>query len=201
MPRRFTALWPAGLTMALVTITLLAATSTGLADTGAHRWSDADKATLGSMRLSRLPAPPTDPSNAVEARPEAIALGKCSIALITLAGRPRAEGMATGTAPRNYGSAAPDVQFEYPFGPTVVNQYAMAAMRHMHEFGTTSEQLAWIKVAASHHAQHNPHALLREVVTVEQVVSSPIIAVTALSMPRFRVIGSCPAATSLTPSA
>src|SRR4030095_2337470 len=97
---------------------------------------------------------------------EAIAAGKCRIALITLAGRPRAEGMATGTAPRNYGAAAPDVQFEYPFGPTVVNMYAMAAQRHMHEFGTTSEQLAWIKVAASHHAQHNPHALLREVVTV-----------------------------------
>ena len=34
---------------------------------------------------------------------EAIAMGKCSVALITLAGRPRAEGMATGTAPRNYG--------------------------------------------------------------------------------------------------
>jgi acetyl-CoA C-acetyltransferase len=57
-----------------------------------------------------------------------------------------------------------------------VNQYAMCAMRHMHEFGTTSEQLAWIKVAASHHAQHNPHALLREVVTVEDVVNSPMIA-------------------------
>jgi acetyl-CoA C-acetyltransferase len=98
------------------------------------------------------------------------------VALITLAGRPRAEGMATGTAPRNYGSAAPDVQFEYPFGPTVVNQYAMCAMRHMHEFGTTSQQLAWIKVAASHHAQHNPHALLRDVVTVDDVVNSPIIA-------------------------
>jgi acetyl-CoA C-acetyltransferase len=107
---------------------------------------------------------------------QAIAMGKCTVALITLAGRPRAEGMATGTAPRNYGSAAPDVQFEYPFGPTIVNQYAMCAMRHMHEFGTTSEQLAWIKVAASHHAQHNPHALLRDVVTVEDVVKSPIIA-------------------------
>jgi acetyl-CoA C-acetyltransferase len=107
---------------------------------------------------------------------EAIAAGKCSVALITLAGRPRAEGMATGTAPRNYGSAAPDVQFETPFGPTTVNMYAMCAMRHMHEFGTTSEQLAWIKVAASHHAQHNPHALLREVVTVEDVVNSPMIA-------------------------
>jgi acetyl-CoA C-acetyltransferase len=106
----------------------------------------------------------------------AIAAGKCQVALITLAGRPRAEGMATGTAPRNYGSAAPDVQFETPFGPTTVNMYAMCAMRHMHEYGTTSEQLAWIKVAASHHAQHNPHALLREVVTVEEVVSSPMIA-------------------------
>jgi acetyl-CoA C-acetyltransferase len=107
---------------------------------------------------------------------EAIATGKCNVALITLAGRPRAEGMATGTAPRSYGPAAPDVAFEFPFGPTVVNQYAMAAMRHMHQYGTTSAQLAWIKVAASQHAQHNPHALLREVVTVEEVVSSPIIA-------------------------
>ena len=107
---------------------------------------------------------------------EAIAAGKCDVALITLAGRPRAEGMATGTAPRNYGSAAPDVAFEFPYGPTVVNQYALAARRHMHEFGTTSAQLAWIKVAASQHAQHNPRALLREVVTVEDVVNSPIIA-------------------------
>src|SRR3546814_8803907 len=46
----------------------------------------------------------------------------------------------------------------------------------MHEFGTTAEQLAWVKVAASHHAQHNPHALLRNVVTVEDVVNSPIVA-------------------------
>src|SRR6202162_2331206 len=44
---------------------------------------------------------------------EAIAAGKCSVALVTLAGRPRAERMATGTTPRNYGAAAPDVQFEY----------------------------------------------------------------------------------------
>ena len=54
--------------------------------------------------------------------------------------------------------------------------YAMCAMRHMHEYGTTSEQLAWVKVAASHHAQHNPHAMLRDVVTVEDVVNSPMIA-------------------------
>ena len=56
-----------------------------------------------------------------------------------------------------------------PMAAWSLNIYAMCAMRHMHEFGTTSEQLAWIKVAASHHAQHNPHAMLRDVVTVEEV--------------------------------
>jgi len=106
---------------------------------------------------------------------EAIALGKCKIALITLAGRPRSEGQATGTAPRVPAAAMPDAPFEFPFAPATANMYAMAAMRHMHEFGTTSAQLAWVKVAASQHAQHNPHAMLREVVTVEDVVNSPII--------------------------
>jgi acetyl-CoA C-acetyltransferase len=46
----------------------------------------------------------------------------------------------------------------------------------MYEFGTTSEQLAWVKVAASTHAQYNPHALLRKVVTVEDVVNSRMLA-------------------------
>ena len=107
---------------------------------------------------------------------EAIAAGKCSVALITLAGRPRSEGQATGTAPRAGGGTAPDAQFENPYGPATANMYAMCAMRHMYQYGTTSEQLAWIKVAASHHAQHNPYAMLRNVVTVEDVVNSPVIA-------------------------
>ena len=106
----------------------------------------------------------------------AIALGKCDVALVTLAGRPRSEGMATGTAPRAGSPAQPEVQFEFPYGPATANMYAMCAARHMYEYGTTSEQLAWIKVAASHHAQHNPHAMLRNVVTVEDVVSSPMVA-------------------------
>ena len=105
----------------------------------------------------------------------AIAAGRCNVALITLAGRPRSEG-SSGTQPRNYGASAPDAAFEHPYGPATVNMYGMCAMRHMHEFGTTSEQLAWIKVAASHHAQHNPNAMLRELVTVKNVVDSPIIA-------------------------
>ena len=107
---------------------------------------------------------------------EAIAAGRCNVALITLAGRPRSEGMATGTAPRAGSPAQPEMQFEFPYGPATANMYAMCATRHMHEYGTTSEQLAWIKVAASHHAQHNPHAMLRDVVTVEDVVKSPMVA-------------------------
>src|SRR5688572_10522899 len=106
---------------------------------------------------------------------EAIAAGRCNVALITLAGRPRSEGMATGTAPRAGNPNQPDLQFEFPYAPATANMYAMCAMRHMHEFGTTSEQLAWVKVAASHHAQYNEHAMLRDVVTVEDVVNSPMV--------------------------
>ena len=106
---------------------------------------------------------------------EAIAMGKCRVALITLAGRPRSEGHS-GAVPRVRGADAPDTQWEFPTGIATVNAYAMCAARHMHQYGTTAEQLAWIKVAASHHAQWNEHAMLRDVVTVEQVVGSPLIA-------------------------
>lgn len=105
---------------------------------------------------------------------QAIAAGKCNVALITLAGRPRSEG-SSGTQARNWGANLPDQPFEAPFSPVTVNLYAMVAQRHMYEFGTTPEQLAWIKVAASHHAQHNPNAMLRELVTVEDVLNSPMI--------------------------
>ena len=59
---------------------------------------------------------------------------------------------------------------------SIVAGYAMAARRHMHEFGTTSEHLAEIKVAASTHAQHNPNAFLRDVVTIEEVLASRMVA-------------------------
>ena len=107
---------------------------------------------------------------------EAIALGKCNVALVTLAGRPRSDGQATGTAPRQRDASQPEAAWEGPYGLTTANSYAMCAMRHMHQYGTTSEQLAWIKVAASHHAQHNQNAMLPNVVTVEEVVNSPVIA-------------------------
>ena len=105
---------------------------------------------------------------------QAIAAGKCNVALVTLAGRPNSEG-SSGTQVRDRGVNLPDAPFEMPYSPVTVNLYAMVAMRHMHEYGTTSEQLAWVKVAASHHAQYNPNAMLRNVVTVEEVVNSPMI--------------------------
>ncbi len=106
---------------------------------------------------------------------QAIATGRCKVALITLAGRPRSEG-SSGTAPRLVSNTTPDVPWEMPYGPVTVNVYALAAARHMHEYGTTSEQLAWIKVAAAAHAQHNPNAMLRDAVTVQDVLDSPLIA-------------------------
>jgi acetyl-CoA C-acetyltransferase len=98
----------------------------------------------------------------------AIAEGKCKVALVSLAGKGRG-------GPTRY-SEAPELGFEAPYGPVTVAWYALAARRHMYEFGTTSEQLAEIKVAASHHAQYNPDAFLQNVVTVEDVLNSPLVA-------------------------
>ena len=105
---------------------------------------------------------------------QAIAAGKCKVALITLAGRPRSE-MTGGTIARNIKPDQPDMDWELPYDVQVVNMYAMVAMRHMHQWGTTPEQLAWIRVAASEHARHNPHAMMREPVTVQDVLASPMI--------------------------
>ncbi|WP_309090998.1 thiolase domain-containing protein [Phenylobacterium sp.] len=112
---------------------------------------------------------------------QAIAAGKCQVALITLAGRPRNGGNRPGASMRSGGGGGglsdgpPEAGFEHIYGGSTHNTYGMCAMRHMYEYGTTSEQLAWIKVAASHHAQWNEHAYLKDVVTVEQVVNSRMI--------------------------
>jgi acetyl-CoA C-acetyltransferase len=102
----------------------------------------------------------------------AIAAGSCSIALITMADLPRQPRAGFAGATLEW----PEHAFEDVFGPTIPALYAMAARRHMHEFGTTSEQLAAIKVAAAHHAQYNEHALLRDPVTIDDVINSPMIA-------------------------
>ena len=62
---------------------------------------------------------------------------------------------------------------QIPFGMRSAGQnFAPTFMRHMYEYGTTSEQVAHVKVAHSRHASQNPKALLRERVTVADVVGS-----------------------------
>jgi acetyl-CoA C-acetyltransferase len=107
---------------------------------------------------------------------DAIASGKCNVALITLAGRPRSEQMKTGTAPRPGEPDRPDSPWEVAYRPTISTAYAMMMARHMHEYGTTAEQLAWIRVAASEHAKHNPLAMFNKPVTVQEVMNSPLVA-------------------------
>jgi acetyl-CoA C-acetyltransferase len=99
----------------------------------------------------------------------AIAMGKCTVALVTLANRPRSE-----QAPRSL-TPSPEASFEQVYGSSTLGMYALAAQRHMYEYGTTNEQLAWVKVAASEHAQYNPHALLQKPVSVEDVLNSPML--------------------------
>ncbi|HET6185934.1 MAG TPA: thiolase domain-containing protein [Trebonia sp.] len=101
----------------------------------------------------------------------AIAEGKCEVALVTLAGLPRSRPVPRPSA----STLAPEAGFELPFGPTTVSMYALAARRHMYDYGTTGAQLAAIKVAASQHARHNPRAMLPNPVTVEEVLESPVI--------------------------
>jgi acetyl-CoA C-acetyltransferase len=99
----------------------------------------------------------------------AIAEGNCEVALVTMAGRPR---QWTGDVqyPRR-----PEENFEDLYGADIVPMYALAAQRHMHEYGTTAEQLAEVRVAASEHAQYNEHAMFRDPVTVEDVVDSRMV--------------------------
>jgi len=106
---------------------------------------------------------------------QAIASGTCDVALITMADTPLASkgGLMLSGVDR---SRLPSLPYSVAVPPIPMYGYGMVARRHMHEFGTTPEQLAWVKVAASHHAQHNPYAKLRDVVTVEDVIQSPLVA-------------------------
>src|ERR671910_2908664 len=66
--------------------------------------------------------------------------------------------------------------YEAPFGNSLVGSYAMAAQRHMHEYGTTSEQLGEIAAGVREFAGLNPNAMYRDPITAEDVVSSRMIA-------------------------
>ena len=77
----------------------------------------------------------------------------------------------------DYGtSSAGPGQFEIPYGPSTVSTYALAATRHMHEFGTTPEQLARIAVQCRANAAPNPDARFRDPITIDEVLASPMIA-------------------------
>jgi len=103
----------------------------------------------------------------------AIEAGLCEVALITYGSAQRSE------ASRNLAGRPPalTMQYETPFGlPTPIGGYAMAAMRHMHEFGTTSEQLAEVAVATRKWAMLNPAATKRDPLTIDDVLASTMIA-------------------------
>jgi acetyl-CoA acetyltransferase len=68
-----------------------------------------------------------------------------------------------------------DQQYEMPFGIPVANTFAMTAHRHMKEYGTTPEQLAEAAVVMRRHASHTPAAQQTKPITVDDVLSSPLV--------------------------
>jgi acetyl-CoA acetyltransferase len=110
----------------------------------------------------------------VEHAMAAIAAGACEVALIT---HGESGASRIGMPGTRFGADSVRLQFEAPFGlagpPT---GYALAATRHMHEFGTTSEQLAELAVATREWAQLNPRAIMRDPLTVADVLASRVIA-------------------------
>jgi acetyl-CoA acetyltransferase len=99
----------------------------------------------------------------------AIAAGQCEVAVIAYASTQRSDAgkLVTG---------ADILPYERPYGPLFpISGYAMVMQRHMYEFGTTREQLAKVAVTASQWASYNPDALKRELLTVDEVVASPLV--------------------------
>jgi acetyl-CoA acetyltransferase len=103
----------------------------------------------------------------------AIQAGLCEVALILYGSTAASNAMAIGTAGR--AGSDPAAGFVSPYGLTTVGGYAMAARRHMHLYGTRSEQLAEIAVTMRRHASLNPAAKMRQEITVEDVLSSRVI--------------------------
>lgn len=99
----------------------------------------------------------------------AIQLGQCEVAVITYGSTQRSVSRAAAS-PREYN------YYEAPFKPFMPpTAYAMAAARHMHQYGTTREQLAEVAVAARQWALMNPAAWEKEPLTVEQVLASRMV--------------------------
>jgi acetyl-CoA acetyltransferase len=75
----------------------------------------------------------------------------------------------------DWGSRGP-LQWEAPYGHTLISKYAMAARRHMHDYGTTLDQMAEIAVSARANAGLNPAAYYRDPIGINDVLSGPMIA-------------------------
>jgi acetyl-CoA C-acetyltransferase len=103
----------------------------------------------------------------------AINAGLCNVALVVYGSTAASGRVAIGTG--GGGGGDPCDQYESPYGPTTVGAYAMIAQRHMHDYGTTSEQLAEIAVTMRLHASMNPVAKYRDPITIEDVLKSRII--------------------------
>jgi acetyl-CoA acetyltransferase len=112
----------------------------------------------------------------VEHAVAAITLGLCEVVVIVYGSTTRANlKRRQRTANLAISSQGP-LQFDAPFGHTLIAKYAMSTRRHMHEFGTTIEQLAEVAVSARSNASLNPEAYYRDPITIEQVLSYPMIA-------------------------
>ena len=106
----------------------------------------------------------------------AIAEGQIETVLLSYGSTSRADlKRSTRNANLFFGNKGP-AQFDAPFGHTLIAKHAMSARRHMHEFGTTIEQLAEIAVSARYNAGLNPLAYYRDPITIEDVQSSRMIA-------------------------
>jgi acetyl-CoA acetyltransferase len=109
----------------------------------------------------------------------AIREGLCDTALVTYGSDQLSKmgrQLGTGGFQRPGQRVAGPIQYEAPYGNSLVGAYAMHAARHMHEFGTTSEQLAEIAVGVREFATLNPHAMYRDPMTVDDVLNSRMIA-------------------------
>jgi acetyl-CoA acetyltransferase len=99
----------------------------------------------------------------------AIQLGLCEVAVIAYGSTQRSVSRAAAS-PREYNF------FETPYRPFFPSSaYALAASRHMHQYGTTREHLAEVAVAARKWALLNPAAWEKEPLTIEQVLSSRMV--------------------------
>ena len=102
----------------------------------------------------------------------ALHLGLCDVALIAYGSTPRADN----GRPRLGAGAPEQPNYELAYKPrSPISGYALAATRHMHEYGTTRAQLAEVAVAARQWAQLNPKAFVRDPLTVEDVLARPMI--------------------------